>query len=67
MKRENIKQVIQDLAKENVQLYGKSDAATLAAGYWKTRLEDEIERDEKAGVTVSDYCGWVEEIMNDGE
>lgn len=35
------------------------NAQEVAKGYWAERNEDEIERDEKAGVTQIDYVEWV--------
>jgi hypothetical protein len=38
---------------------GTINAQEVAKGYWAERNEDEIERDEKAGVTENDYVEWV--------
>lgn len=38
---------------------GTIHAQDVAKGYWSERTPDEIERDEKAGVTEIDYVEWV--------
>jgi hypothetical protein len=35
------------------------NAQDVAKGYWSVRNEDEIERDERVGVTEIDYVDWV--------
>lgn len=74
MKKENIKQIIQGLFRENYHLYpnsypvasdgqlkleGAMAAQDVAINYWKERTELDIERDEQAGVTEQDYVQWV--------
>lgn len=41
------------------------NAQEAAVGYWNNRNEDEIERDEKAGVTEIDYVEWVMAELSD--
>ncbi len=74
MQKQNIEQIIRELFKENYRLYpdsypitedglmsedGTTCAQEVAKGYWAERNGDEIERDEKAGVTKIDYVEWV--------
>lgn len=74
MKKEDIETIIRDLFKQNFNAYpdhylltpsglmsseGTTQAQEVAKGYWNERNEDEIERDEKAGVTEIDYVEWV--------
>ena len=73
MKNENVKQIIQELARQNFNLYPESyplenglstDEATttaqeVAIGYWDNRNETEIERDEELSITKIDYVNWV--------
>lgn len=74
MQKENIKQIVQELFRENYRLYpesypvasdrqlkleGAMAAEDVAKGYWKERTELDIERDEQAGVTEQDYISWV--------
>lgn len=42
-----------------------TNAQEAAKGYWNMRTEDEIERDEKAGVTQIDYVEWVMAELSD--
>lgn len=67
MNRQNIKQVICELFRENVRLYPEdyevhADAVNMAKesakGYWDNRNEMEIERDNEAQVTLQDYESW---------
>lgn len=44
---------------------GTTQAQEVAKGYWAERNEDEIERDEKAGVTEIDYVEWVMAELSD--
>lgn len=74
MKIENVKQIIQELASENFEIYPESypiednefsyEAAEnmqeLAKGYWDNRDENEIERDSDLGITLEDhYYVWI--------
>lgn len=74
MQKQNIEQIIRELFRANFNLYpehyqlteaglmsedGTTQAQEVAKGYWAERNEDEIERDEKAGVTEIDYVEWV--------
>lgn len=74
MKKENIKQIVQELFRENYYAYtehypvasdgqlkleGAMAAQDVAKGYWKERTELDIARDEQAGVTEQDYVTWV--------
>lgn len=74
MNKQNIEQLIRDLFRQNFNAYpesypltddglmseeGTTEAQEVAKGYWAVRTEDEIERDEKVGVTEIDYVEWV--------
>lgn len=74
MDRSNIQQIITDLFRANLNIYpehypltdnglmsdeGTMQAQEVAKAYWSNRNEEEIERDEKAGVTKIDYVEWV--------
>lgn len=75
MNIDNVKQIIQELARENYRLYSDgfsfyseggplsnaeiSLAGSVAEGYWHNRQESEIERDEELEITVMDYRFWV--------
>jgi hypothetical protein len=65
----NIETIIKDLAKQAFNSYPEvynsefpekcaESISELAKGYWDNRTEDEIERDENAGVDVNDYERW---------
>lgn len=41
------------------------NAQSVAKGYWAERNEDEVERDEKAGVTQIDYMEWIMAELSD--
>lgn len=61
MHRDNVKAIIQSLffqyyMANNTQQ--DTEVVAVAQGYWGTRLETEIERDTKAGVTCEDYIKW---------
>lgn len=66
MKRENIETIIRDLFRDDYRadpdrLTGDKarEVAIADAGlYWYYRDENEIARDEKAGVTKEDYINW---------
>jgi hypothetical protein len=60
MTRTDIKQTIIDLTKCYLLSFGIPEEPTeMAIGYWDLRIDDEIERDTKAGVTFEDYDMWV--------
>jgi hypothetical protein len=75
MNRQNIQQIIRELFRQYYNANegesfpltetglmseeGTINAQEVAKGYWAERNEDEIERDEKAGVTENDYVEWV--------
>lgn len=80
MQKQNISQIIRELFRANFNLYpehyqltdaglmsedGTTQAQEVAKGYWAVRTEDEIERDEKAGVTEIDYVEWVMAELSD--
>lgn len=80
MNRQNIQQIIRELFRANFSLYpenyplteaglmseeGTTQAQEVAKGYWAERNEDEIEHDEKAGVTEIDYVEWVMAELTD--
>jgi hypothetical protein len=44
---------------------GTMQAQNLAKDYWTNRNKNEIERDEKAGVTEIDYVEWVMSELSD--
>lgn len=86
MNYQNIKQIVQELFRSNLNLYNKDypldetfpdfvnqgakgsyfvaseeaidTARNVAEGYWENRTEEEIERDERNDVTLSDYIDW---------
>ena len=75
MNRQNIQQIIRELFRQYytsnegasfplaetglMSVEGTTNAQEVAKGYWAERTEDEIERDEKAGVTEIDYVEWI--------
>ena len=60
MTRTDIKQTIIDLTKSYLLSFGvPNEPVEMAIGYWDLRIDDEIERDTKAGVTFEDYDMWV--------
>lgn len=68
-----VKQIIQELARHNFNLYPESyalvdglstdesttTAQEVANGYWNNRNELEIKRDEQLGIIKTDYQDWV--------
>jgi hypothetical protein len=73
MKTENVKQTIQELFRQNFNLYPASypltesglatneaseTVADVAKAYFEHRNESEIERDENLGITMIDYVDW---------
>jgi hypothetical protein len=68
MSRITIKQIIQELTKSYILGYDvPAEPIELAKGYWELRIDDEIERDTKAGVTFADYEIWVKCAIADYE
>jgi len=66
MTRTDIKQTITDLTKGYLLMFGvPEEPVEMAIGYWDLRLDCEIERDTKAGVTFSDYEMWVKSTVAD--
>jgi 6-pyruvoyl-tetrahydropterin synthase len=81
MNRQNVKQIIQELARQNYNLYSdgfsynpkggaltqeeKGIAEAVAKGFWDNRTEDEIERDETLEITSEDYRHWVVESVEE--
>lgn len=66
MTRTDIKQTITDLTKSYLLSFGApQEPSELASGYWDLRIDDEIERDTKAGVTFDDYDMWVRCTVSD--
>lgn len=81
MNRQNIQQIIRELFRQYYNANegqsfpltdtslmteeGTLNAQEVAKGYWADRNEDEIERDEKAGVTEIDYVEWVMAELSD--
>lgn len=69
MKKHNIEETIRYIFRDNFKSYPENypdsivesiDAAKIVSkGYWDVRIEDEIQRDEQAGVTAQDYDNWV--------
>jgi len=62
MNKQNIEAIIIELAS---QLYSDANALEMSAwdvakGYFDNRLENEIERDERAGVEIFDYLQWAQ-------
>lgn len=80
MNKENVKQIVQELFRENIRLYPESyplnedgtatNEASEAVGNWaesiyKNRVEFDIERDQTLGVTQIDYVEWAFEAFSD--
>jgi hypothetical protein len=60
MTRTDIKQTITELTKAYLLMFGvPEEPAEMAIGYWDLRIDSEIERDTRAGVTFADYEMWV--------
>jgi hypothetical protein len=73
MNKQNIKNVIQELFRQNIHRYpeyynssleqAKETAIETAKGYWDNRNESEIESDSLHEVTLQDYQDWcIEEL-----
>jgi len=81
MNKQNIQQIIRELFRQyynanNGQSFpltedclmsgeGTIHAQEVARQYWALRKEDEIERDENAGITEIDYVEWVMAELSD--
>ncbi|GAA4306985.1 hypothetical protein [Compostibacter hankyongensis] len=73
MSKKNVKQEIQQLAIGNYKSfpdeYTESGANTdtltvsLAKGYWDSRSEKEVSRDERLGINLDDYTQWTKEAF----
>jgi len=73
--REGVKHAIQELAIGNYKSYPedysvqKSESAenvqSLAKGYWDSREDKEIHRDEKLGINLEDYKHWTQEAFEE--
>lgn len=75
MNTQNVKQIIQELARQNFRMYPASypivdglatddaaiNAQEVAIGYYDNRTELDRERDEELGITKIDYVEWVME------
>ena len=73
MKKQNVEQIIKELANQNFNLYPESyprldglatndateNAQDLAAGYFDNREELDKTRDEELEITKIDYVDWV--------
>lgn len=73
MQKQNVEQIIRDLAKANFNLYPENfeidnmlstEMATLEAQelsnmYWDNRTDNEIKRDDNLGIIKTDYQDWV--------
>jgi hypothetical protein len=74
-KKEGVKHEIQELAMGNYRSYPEdyntqvSDIAenveSLAKGYWDSRDDKEIHRDEKLGIDLEDYKHWTQEAFQE--
>jgi hypothetical protein len=66
MNRDNVKQVIQELARQNFNQYSEDwvndvyDTKDIAIGYYENRDQYEVERDAELNITESDYINWVD-------
>jgi len=74
MQRQNIRQIVVELFRENYRLYPEDYkepgaaiimAKEVAKGYWDNRVEFEIERDKKAQVTAEDYENWIVDELSE--
>lgn len=77
MKKNNIAQIIKELAKENFGMYSEcyptenglatqecaENILTLAQAYYNERNEHEIQRDAENGVSLEDYAIWCQEAF----
>lgn len=68
MNKQNIEQIIRELFRQGYYTYRENypkdnlkainTTKEIAKMSWDNRTEDEIERDEQAGVTLQDYEQW---------
>lgn len=78
MNKKNIEQIIRELFKDNYRAYpsdydfsndngqqARLNARSVANEYWDNRQDDEVVRDEQAGVTKEDYVKWVMAELSD--
>lgn len=68
----NIKQEIQEMAVGNCISFPEEYAQdnqleakvhSLARGYWDSRRDKEVKRDEKLGINLDDYTKWTREAL----
>ena len=72
---EGVKHSIQELAMGNYRSYPEdygvatmeteTNVESLAKGYWDSREDKEIERDERLGIHLDDYKHWTEEAFQE--
>jgi hypothetical protein len=73
--KESVKQSIQGLAMGNYRSYPEDysvaavettvNVQSLAKGYWDSRENKEIERDERLGIQFEDYKQWTQEAFHE--
>ncbi|WP_343692513.1 hypothetical protein [Chitinophaga sp.] len=71
--KEGVKQSIQELAMGNYRSYPEEynevsvatteNVQSLANGYWDSRDDKEIQRDERLGIGLEDYQAWTQEAF----
>lgn len=72
---ENVKHEIQQLAIGNYKSYPQDYEETttvevvqnidsLAKGYWDSRMDKEVARDERLGISLNDYQQWTKEAYD---
>jgi hypothetical protein len=71
--KEGVKQSIQELAMGNYKSYPEEynevsvatteNVQSLANGYWDSRDDKEIQRDERLGISLEDYQAWTLEAF----
>ncbi|WP_147320009.1 hypothetical protein [Chitinophaga silvisoli] len=71
--KESVKQSIQELAMGNYKSYPEEynevsvatteNVQSLANGYWDSRDDKEIQRDERLGIGLEDYQAWTLEAF----
>jgi hypothetical protein len=71
--REGVKHEIQELATGNYKSYpedygvnvqdARANVQSLANGYWDSREDSEVHRDEKLGINLEDYKQWTQEAF----
>ncbi|WP_343675326.1 hypothetical protein [Chitinophaga sp.] len=72
--KEGVKQSIQELAMGNYRSYPEEykevsvetsdNIQSLANGYWDSRDDKEIQRDERLGIGLEDYRAWTKEAFD---